>query len=106
MKLSDVSREVVVDGTKVVVSLGDTVWWFAEAQTSSVPCVAQITRFNDNDQVQLSYNPVHGNRFVSMVGVCMVGDKRLTNQNVRKQGCWAPRGLWPSLKIEVPTSGT
>lgn len=107
MKLSDISKEVTVDGHTTVVSLGDTVWWFAEAQLSSVPSIAFIKRFNDGNQVELAYVPSQGNRLISMAGVRLAGDPLLrTNGSVRAHGCWCPRGVWPSLNIETPKTGT
>ena len=104
MKLSDLTRTVVIDEHPTVVSIGEAVWWFPEAQLNAVPAVAFIKRFNDKDQVELSYVPAQGNRLVSMPGVRLIGDKLLqTNGSVRAQGCWCPRGLWTALKIDKPT---
>ena len=100
MKTTDITKSVTVDGHQTPVTLGDTVWWFAEAQTQSRPSAALVIELSDDNQVTLAYIPVKGSRLTQMTGVCLMGDKRLSNANFRKQGCWCPRALWDSLKLK------
>lgn len=100
MKSSDLTREFEIDGNKVDVSIGCTVWWFMEGQTQNIPSPATVLSFCSDNMVNLVCTSPHGNRPISYDGVCLVGDERLGNANNRKRGSWCPRGLWPSLQLK------
>lgn len=100
MKLSDLIRQFVIDQNPITVAIGDTVWFFNENQTDSMPHVATVTAFGEDNMVDLTYNAVIGSRLVPAQGVCLVGDERLNNANYRKRGSWIPRGAFPSLNLK------
>lgn len=84
--------------SKAEVTLGDTVWWFPQGQTQNVPVVATVIRLGD-DMLTLRLAHDSGSTFRTITGVVAIGDKRLTNQNVRKNGAWSTRALWDLIQF-------
>jgi hypothetical protein len=99
MNQSDLVREITLEGSKVTVSIGDTVWWFAENQLNDTPSVGHIVRFCEDNMVDLVHTTGIGNRQITEQGVCLLSDPKLDNPNYRKRGSWCPRGLWSALKL-------
>lgn len=91
-------KNVTVRGTKVVASVGDTVWYYPQGQLSAEPSVGILQEISDEDFATISVLPnTESARIVRHVGVPLVDDPRLENGNVAKRGAWLPRGPWPFL---------
>jgi hypothetical protein len=103
MKSSELVRQYDIgeNSPPHTVWLGDTVWWFAQNETSGVPAPATVLAFCEDNMVNLSYLSVVGTgKQVVITGVCLVGDERLGNNNYRKNGSWLPRTAFGVLPIK------
>lgn len=100
MKTRDLIRELVIDEVPVQVSIGDTVWFFGQAQTSNVPLPASISAFGEDNMVNITYQQPLTGRSIAVEGVCLCGDPRLKNPNYNKRGAWCPRGTWSFLSLK------
>jgi hypothetical protein len=103
MKSSELVRQYDIGESSPphTVWLGDTVWWFAQNETSGVPAPATVLAFCEDNMVNLSYLSVVGTgKQVVITGVCLVGDERLGNNNYRKNGSWLPRTAFGVLPIK------
>jgi hypothetical protein len=102
LKYTDLCREITVEqGTPPVsVAIGDTVWWFTEAQLNNTPAVAFVVSFCEDNMIDLQYTTGVGNRLVTEKGVCLIGDERLKNVHNRKRGAWCPRATWKLLELK------
>lgn len=100
MKQSDLIRQFIIEDQPVVVAIGDVVWYFNENQLNTMPHVAQVVAFGEDNMVDLTYNATIGSRLVPVQGVCLVGDERLKNANYRKRGSWIPRGAFTCLNLK------
>jgi hypothetical protein len=102
MKLNQIHRSYTIDDTEVHVTLGDTVFWFAQDQKNNVPAVAIVTAFCQDNMVDLAYVAPLGSSapLKALNGVCLITDERLSNPNYRKRGSWCPRGSWSALEIK------
>ena len=100
MQTTELTRKYTIDGFEVDVSLGDTVWWFPEGQTGGVPMVAFAVRLGDGGMITLRYFPPQGSVAAEKMGVVPIGDDRLKNPNVRKNGAWCTRALWASIQVD------
>jgi hypothetical protein len=100
MKTTEICREVTIDGIKIPVSIGDTVWWFMENQLNNIPAVAIVIQFSEDNMIDLARYTSPGSRLTAEVGVCLLDDPRLSNANYRKRGSWCPRGMWSSLNLK------
>lgn len=100
MKQSDLIRQFIIEDQPIVIALGDVVWLFNENQLDTLPHVATVIAFGEDNMVDLAYNAVVGSRLVPVQGVCLVGDERLKNANYRKRGSWIPRGAFSVLNLK------
>lgn len=84
--------------TEVEVTLGDIVWWFPEGQTHNVPMVASVVRLGEG-MLTLRFGHDSGSTYRTQTGVVPIGDERLSNANVRKNGAWCTRAFWSLIQI-------
>lgn len=92
-------KKILVRKTELIVSIGDTVWWFPQGQLSQQPSVGILQEISDENFATISLIPnTESARIVRYVGVPLIDDPRLENQNVAKRGMWLPRGPWPFLQ--------
>ena len=78
MKVQEICRTVEIDGQKVTVLLGDSIWWFAQNQTWSPPAPATLMEFNTGNMVKLAYLSATG-KWIVVEGICLIGDPNQSN---------------------------
>lgn len=99
-KTSDVVRTVAVGDETANVILGDTIWWYPENATHTVPHVGTLTQFCEGNKVNLTRQSPSGSQIIHEKGVCLIGDPDLQNPNHRKRGSWCPRIGWKALNLK------
>lgn len=102
MKLGDLCREVVVEGKKLQVALGDSVFWWPNAVVTEPMQVATVTAIGEDGLVDLIVFSGYDQsaRMTRYAGCRLYGDPALqTNDFVRQKGCWAPRGVYKFMNL-------
>lgn len=90
--MSDVEKLVPVGEQWHRVLIGDNVWYYLNNQVDTVPQVATVVGFCEDNMVDLIVMTVNIRpALVLHKGVCLVGDPRLANVNRWKNGSWCPR---------------
>lgn len=83
------------EGVDLPIAIGDVVWFFFDASPTTDPAPAVVAEFGEDNMLTLEVlSGVQPGRARKVDGVCMHHDGRLNNQNFRKRGSWAPRGVW------------
>jgi len=94
--------KVTIGAAQHPVILGDTIWYYPGSDVSQTPLVGQVTLISEDNMVDVVIiSDVAGVGKRVHKGVCLYGDDRLANPNIRNKGCWMPRWL-PEQVMATP----
>lgn len=89
---SKYATRIFMNGSPFNVQLGDTVFFYENAQLDTDPSIGTIISIGENNICDIAVIPNTGVRIIVKTGVCVVGDPHLqTNPNYKKRGAWSPR---------------